>query len=177
MEIVDGPDQVEAMRTGKVDALFAHTPYLETALVEDGAFLLVETSRGEIPELTNGQIHALATTQAKAANDAALIDAVTRAIQRAERLIHSDEKATVEAVLASAIPGLDPKRVAAIAAIYSGAVPATPAISKDGIERDAMLYPAHPRRPDFTQVHASDFMAPGFADRAAKAVATTGGQR
>jgi NitT/TauT family transport system substrate-binding protein len=171
IEIVDGPDQVAAMRAGTVDALFAHTPYLETALVDDGAFLLVEASRGEIPALTGGQIHALATTRAKAESDPALIAAVTRAIQRAEQLIHSDPKATVEAVLASRIPGLDATHVTAIAAIYAGAVPVTPAISEEGIVRDAALYPAHPRRPDFTQIRASDFIAPTFAARATKAVA------
>jgi hypothetical protein len=35
-----------------------------------------------------------------------------------------------------------------------------------GIERAAMLYPAHPRAPDFSKVRAADFVAPEFAQRA-----------
>ena len=40
--VVSGPDQVRAFADGRVDVLFAHTPYLETALVQYGAVLLVQ---------------------------------------------------------------------------------------------------------------------------------------
>jgi hypothetical protein len=52
-------------------------------------------------------------------------------------------------------------------AIYAAAVPRTPAISLAGIERDAKLYPAHPRAPDFARVRAADYVASEFSPAAA----------
>ena len=164
--IVHGPDQVQALADRQVDALFSHTPYLETALVKQGAVLLVETSSGEVPALADGQIHALATTPTVAQQKTDLILAVTRAIHRAQRLIHSDLKATVDALVASGAAGPERALTEAIAAVYGPAVPQTPEVSVSGIERAAILYPAHPRAPDFSRVRASDFVAPEFARRA-----------
>ena len=127
--IVRGPDQVQALADHRVDALFSHTPYLETALVKHGAVLLVETSSGEVPALADGQIHALATTPALAKEKGDLILAVTRAIHRAQRLIHSDLKATVDALIASGAAGAERALTEAIAAVYGPAVPQTPAVS------------------------------------------------
>jgi NitT/TauT family transport system substrate-binding protein len=164
--IVHGSEQVQAFAEGRVDLLFSHTPYLETALVRHDAVLLVETSSGEVPALADGQIHALATTQAIARGRSDLILAVTRSIYRAQRLIHSDLKATVDALVASGAAGADRQLTEAIAAVYGPAVPQTPAISLPGIERDAILYPAHPRAPDFSLVRAADFVAAEFAEKA-----------
>jgi ABC-type nitrate/sulfonate/bicarbonate transport system substrate-binding protein len=166
LAVVPGPDQVEAFAGGKVDALFAHTPYLETALVEHGAVLVAETSSGAVPELADGQIHALATTRRTAQAKAGLIEAITLAIAQAQQLIHTDLKATVDAVIASGAAGSDRRLIETIAAVYAPAVPRTPEISIEGILRDASLYPAHPRAPDFTMVDAARFVAPEFAAQA-----------
>jgi NitT/TauT family transport system substrate-binding protein len=166
--IVDGPGQVQAFEDNKVDGLFAHTPYLETAIVDYHAVLVADTSSGEVPALTDGQIHTLATTRENAVKKAALVAAVTRAIYHAQQRIHSDQKATVNAILASGA-AKDRPLVEAIAAIYSPAVPITPKISVAGIERDVTLYPAHPTAPDFSRVQAADYVAPQFADDAVKA--------
>src|SRR5207244_13236302 len=98
-----------------------------------------------------------------------MIAAVTRAIYRAQKRIHSDPKATVDAILASGATTANRSLVEAIAAIYGPAVPQTPKISLIGIERDATLYPAHPVAPDFTRVKAADYVAAQFADDAVKA--------
>jgi NitT/TauT family transport system substrate-binding protein len=156
---VAGPDQVQAFVEEKVDALFAHTPYLETALVRHEAVLIADTSGGEVSELADGQIHALATTRQEMRDKPQTIAAITRAIARAQNLIHSDTKATVDAVLSSGLARANREQLETIAAIYAPAVPRTPAISAAGIVRDAGLYPAHPRAPDFTQIHVSDYIA------------------
>jgi NitT/TauT family transport system substrate-binding protein len=166
--IVDGPGQVEAFADKKVDGIFAHTPYLETAIVNYQAVLVADTSGGEVPELTDGQIHTLATTRQNASQKSDMIAAVTRAIYRAQKRIHSDQKATVEAILASGATTADRSLVEAIAAIYAPAVPQTPKISITGIERDVTLYPAHPVAPDFSRVKATDYVAPQFAEDAVK---------
>jgi ABC-type nitrate/sulfonate/bicarbonate transport system substrate-binding protein len=167
--IVDAPGQVQALADKNVDGLFAHTPYLETALVNYNAVLVADTSGGEVPEITDSQIHALATTRQNAAQKRDTIAAVTRAIYRAEKRIHSDPKATVDAILASGATTADRSLVEAIAAIYSAAVPPTPTISIAGVQRDATLYPAHPVAPDFRHVNAADYVAPQFAEDALKA--------
>ena len=156
---VAGPDQVQALAEGKVDALFAHTPYLETALLRHGAVLIADTSGGEVSELADGQIHALATTRNEMRGKAEIIAAVRRAIARAQDLIHSDIEATVDAVLASGLAHVNREQLETIATIYAPAVPRTPQISLGGIVRDAMLYPAHPRAPDFSQVNVNDYVA------------------
>ena len=136
---VPGPGQVQAFADGTVDALFAHTPYLETMLVKYGAVLLVQTSSGEVPELADGQIHALATTRARAAENPDLLRRVARAIYAAQTLIHADPKATVDAIIASgaAAPAgatkADRAMVEAIVAVYGPAVPQTPKISLAGL--------------------------------------------
>jgi ABC-type nitrate/sulfonate/bicarbonate transport system substrate-binding protein len=167
--IVDGPGQVQAFADKKVDGLFAHTPYLETALVSYQAVLVADTSGGEVPGLSDGQIHALATTRENAGKKRDVIAAVTRAIYRAEEQIHSDQKATVDAIIASGATTSSRSLVEAIATIYSAAVPKTPKISLSGIERDATLYPAHPVAPDFAHVKLADYVALQFADDAVKA--------
>jgi NitT/TauT family transport system substrate-binding protein len=168
---VPGPGQVQAFAGGTVDALFAHTPYLETALVQYDAVLLVQTSHGEVPELTGGQVHALATTRALAAQNPDLFRRVARAIYAAQMLIHRDAKAAVDAIIASGAGKGDRAMVEAIVAVYAPAVPQTPAISLDGIVRDAALYPAHPRAPDFSKMKASDYVAAEFAKSAVSAPA------
>ena len=162
--VVPGPEQVQALADKRVDALFAHTPYLETAIVQYRAMLLVGTSKGEIEALRDGQVHALATTRDLVSAKPELIAAVARAITRAERLVHSDQKATVDALIASGAAKPDRRFTEAIAAIYAPAIPDTPRLSLGGIERDAKLYPAHPRAPDFTKVKASDYVSAEFAE-------------
>ena len=118
--------------------------------------------------LADGQIHALATTRDLARSKPEMMAAVARAIYHAQRLIHSDIKGTVDALLASGAAGPDRRMLEAFAAVYGPAVPHTPQISLEGIERDAALYPAHPRAPDFARVRAGDYVASQFADQAVK---------
>jgi hypothetical protein len=131
--IVDGPGQVQAFADKKANGLFAHTPYLETAIVNYQAVLVADTSGGEVPALTDGQIHALATTRENANTKQETTAAVTRAIYRAQKRIHSDRKATVDAIIASGATTGSRALIEAIASIYSSAVPQTPKISLTGI--------------------------------------------
>jgi len=156
---VAGPDQVQAFAEGKVDALFAHTPYLETVLVRHGAVLIADTSGGEVSELADGQIHALATTRQEVRNKPAIISGITRAIARAENFIQSDTKATVDAVLASGLAHASREQLERIVTIYAPAVPKSPAVSATGVVHDAGLYPAHPRAPDFGRINVNDYIA------------------
>lgn len=164
--IVRGEDQVAAYQSGAVDALYAHTPYLEEALVTLGALLLVNQSGGEVGPLSNGQIHSLAATREYAEAHPQVLVAVTRAIARAQSMIRTDTAATVQALVTAGIPAPSPKHLPAIVEVYRAAVPATPHVSAAAVERNATLYPARPSMPDFTRIHAADYLAPAIAEQA-----------
>lgn len=152
MVIIHGAEQNQAFGDGTVDALYAHTPYLEEALVNQGAFILVNQSVGEVPELTNRQSHSLVTTRSYAEEHRDKLVAITRAVHRAQQLIHTDENAVVEALLASGVPGLDRTLVETIVKIYAPAIPESPVVSVEGLESALELFPAHRSPPDFTGV-------------------------
>jgi NitT/TauT family transport system substrate-binding protein len=166
MTIVPGEEQIAAYNTGTVDALYTHTPFLEEALVNGGAVLMVNQSAGEVVPLSKGQIHSLAATRDYANAHPDMLLAVTRAIARAEDLLHKDAAAAVQALLKAGIPAPSPKHLATIVGLYRAAVPATPQVSAASVERNGTLYPARPTMPDFTRVSAADFMAPLFAEKA-----------
>ncbi len=165
MITLPGEEQVEALKTGAVDALYIHTPFLEEALVNQNAVLTVNQSAGEVPALANGQIHSLATMRAFADAHPDIVQAVTRAIARAEDLIHKDAAAAGQAMVKAGVAVPSPKHLATILDLYRHAVPMTPRVSAAAIEHDAVLYPARPTMPDFTQIHAADFLAPAFAEK------------
>lgn len=105
----------------------------------------------------------MATTREEARAKPKIIAGVTRAIARALSFIHEDPKAAVDAILASGLAKAERPQLEAIVAIYGPAVPRTPKISLSGIERDASLYPAHPRAPDFSRTKVADYVAAEFA--------------
>ena len=151
-------DQIEALTSGIVDALYTHSPHLEDALVRLGAVMLVNPSGGEVAPLGGGQIHSLGATREYAAAHPDVIQKMTRAIARAQQLIHEDQKAAATALTAAGITAPTPKHLETIVSLYAPAVPATPAVSAAAIERNARLYPARPTMPDFSKVRASDFI-------------------
>ena len=89
--------------------------------------------------------------------------ALTRAIHRAQQLIHNDEGAAVEAILASGIPDLERILVETIVNIYSPAIPESPVVSIVGLEKAVELFPAHLTPPDFTGIDFQDYVALGIA--------------
>ena len=165
--IIPGDAQIAAFTSGAVDALYTHTPFLEDAIVTHGAILLVNQSAGEVPALSNGQIHSLATTRAFAEAHPEVLMAATRAIARAACLLRTDPAAATQAVSQAGISAPIPAHLLRIVHLYGAAVPATPRVSAAAVERNLALYPARPIAPDFTRVRAADFLAPAFADEAA----------
>jgi NitT/TauT family transport system substrate-binding protein len=165
MTIVPGQDQIAAFKDGVVDALYTHTPFLEEALVNLGAVLAVNQSAGEVTALSDGQIHSLAAMREYADAHPDVLLAVTRAIARAQDLVHRDPTAAGQALLKAGVAVPTPKHLSTIVELYRPAVPATPRVSASAVERDATLYPARPTMPDFSKLHAIDFLAPMFAEK------------
>lgn len=165
MVIIHGEGQNQAFGENRVDALYAHTPFLERALVQQNAVILVNQSRGEVPEISGRQIHSLVTTRSFVSSKPELLAALTRAILRAQRLVHADQKAAVDAIL-RAVPGLDRRLVETIVSIYEPAIPQTPEVSVEGMETAHKLFPESQTPPDLSKVNLADYLAPQFARQA-----------
>jgi ABC-type nitrate/sulfonate/bicarbonate transport system substrate-binding protein len=164
--ILTGHEQNGAFVERRVDALFAHTPYLERALVQDNAVMLVNQSAGEVPRLAARQIHALCVNAELAARQPGIVRKLVRAIARAERLIRDDEEATVRAVR-KAQPDVDEKLLRRIVGIYRPAIPAAPEVSVAGLRGALELFPAGkvpPTLPD----DLDRYLLPSFAAEAAR---------
>jgi ABC-type nitrate/sulfonate/bicarbonate transport system substrate-binding protein len=146
-----------------VDALYAHTPYLETALTQQGAVLVLNQSNGEIPELAHRQIHMLVTTrQFRDAHPDVLLS-MTRAIYRAQRLIHADRQATLAAIRASGVRLRAPDALELIVGLYEPAVPLTPAVSTEGALAELKFFPGRRVPPDLSGVDMTPYVDNTFA--------------
>ena len=161
--IIQPAEQNQAFEDGLIDALYAHTPYLEKALVEQDAVILVNQSAGEVPELNDRQSHSLVAIRSYISAQRDVVVALTRAIHRAQQLIHTDEAAAVDAILNSGVPDLDRTLVETIVKIYAPAIPATPEVSTEGIAKAHQLFPAHRTAPDLTGIDLNDYVATGIA--------------
>lgn len=165
MVIVEGNEQNEAFGSGRVDALYAHTPYLETALVEQGGVLLVNQSAGEVPQLASRQMHTMATTRRVAEEKPEVIAAMTRAIGRAQQLARTDQNAATEALLRSDMPGLERPLVKRLVSIYAAAVPPDPAVTAEGVRQAAEQFRPETRTPpDLTGIDLNDYILPPSAE-------------
>ena len=166
MVIIHGEDQNQAFGDGTVDALYAHTPFLEKALVEQGAVLIVNQSAGEVPELVDHQKHSLVTTQSFADAKPEVLVALTRAVYRAQQLIHADVSAAADALFDSEVPGLERRLVETIIDLYEPAIPQTPEVSIERKELALKDFPAHRDPPDFSKIDLADYVSPQFAEEA-----------
>jgi len=167
MVILNGAAQNPAFADGSVDALYAHTPYLERALLKQGAVMIVNQSAGEVPELTNRQIHALLTTHEYAGSNPEVLAAMTRAVYRAQQLIHTDPQATADAIRASEVQLQEPEGLDTIIAIYEPAIPQTPEVSVEGVLRElGSFFPAHRTPPDLSGVDLTNHVDNQFAEQA-----------
>ncbi|HVU88140.1 MAG TPA: ABC transporter substrate-binding protein [Pirellulales bacterium] len=168
MVIFRGNEQNEAFGDGRVDALYAHTPYLEKALVDQDAIMLVDQSKGEAAKLAVRQIHALAVSRRLITEHKDTVQSLVQGISKAQQLIHRDQRAAVQAILHE-FPDMDERHVVKVVEIYEPAIPRTPRVSADGFQAALDLFPASRKRPDLTGIDLTEFVAPGFAESAEKA--------
>ena len=160
---VPGPAQNQFFGEHQVDALYAHTPYLETALTEQNAVLVINQSDGEIPELARRQIHMLVTTRKFRDAQPDVLLRMTRAIYRAQRLIHADRQATLDAIRASGVRLRAPDALEVIVELYEPAVPLTPAVSTEGALAELKFFPGRRVPPDLSGVDMTPYVDNTFA--------------
>ena len=153
-----GQDQNAAFAADQCDALYAHTPYLERAIDNQDAVMLVNQSAGEVPQLAMRQIHALVVRDDFLVAQQPVVAAMVRAIARAEVLVHADLGATEEAVM-RAIPSMDRRHLHTLLGLYQPAVPALPLVSVEGLAPALALFPASKTAPSLEGVPLADFIA------------------
>lgn len=154
-----GREQNEAFANDECDALFAHTPYLEKALDDQDAVMLVNQSGGDVPALAMRQIHALTTTREYLTQHRATVVAMVRAIARAETLVHND-LAAAENALMHTRRSLDREHLHTILSIYQPAIPETPSVGTDGLAPALALFPASRTPPSLEGIPLADFVDP-----------------
>jgi ABC-type nitrate/sulfonate/bicarbonate transport system substrate-binding protein len=160
--ILRGPEQNAAFTEKRVDALYAHTPYLEKAIVQDGAMMLVEQTRGEVKELANRQIHCLAVRRAVSVARSNAVLAAVRAIGEAEHSIHASQKDTVD-VLARAFPERDRRELEVIVRLYEPAIPDSPDVHVEDLAPALALFPDGMPKPDLTGMDLAPYVGTAVA--------------
>jgi ABC-type nitrate/sulfonate/bicarbonate transport system substrate-binding protein len=160
-----GKDQNDAFAADECDALYAYTPYVEKALDDQDAVILVNQSAGEARPLAMRQIHALVATHDYLGAHRATVDAMVRAVARAESLVHADAAAAENAVV-RALPALERRHVHTIVGLYQPAVPETPRVSPDGLAPALALFPASRKAPSLEGVPLAGFVASDVLDEA-----------
>ena len=170
MVITPGHRQNKEFGNGKIDALYAHTPYVETALVDQGAVMIVNQSAGEFAPLADPErmLHAMVTTREYAEANPDIVRAVTRAVYRAQALVHTDQKAAVEAIFNAGLKKNKKHHIAPIVSIYAPAIPDTPAVSVKGLKIAQKYYPSHKMSLDLTGINLKEYLAPEFAKHLVK---------
>ena len=166
MVLVLGDGQNDAFAAGEVDALYSHTPYLEKALADQGAVMLVNQSGGQVPRLAGRQIHMMVTTRSYADANPAVAVAVARAVFRAQQLIHQGPEGTIEAIYASGAKLQAPQGLKEIVEIYQPAIPRSPEVSVAGAARELELFPARRRPLDMSGLDLADYVDNRFAREA-----------
>ena len=167
--VILGDERQQAFAGNPIDALYAHTPFLEKALVEQGAVLLVNQSRGDIQELAGLAGHALVTTRQFAAAKPEVVLALTRGVYRPQQLIHADLKASADALFRSGVPGLERRHVETLLPIYQPAIPKTPEVSVAAIDKsNKNFFQATQGPADLSRSNLADYIAPQFARQAVK---------
>lgn len=166
MVIVHGGEQNAAFGEGRIDALYAHTPYLERALVDQGAVTIVDQIGGEVPELSGFVRHALVTTEDYARANPHVLVALTRGVHRAQRLVHTDLPAAGEAVRRSGVEVAAPGHLDTMLRVYQPAIPETPEVSVEGVRRNLELLPATFAVPDLSDEDLAAHVDTSFAREA-----------
>lgn len=175
---IHGKGQNAAFERGEVDALYAHTPYVEKALVHQDAVLVVYQNGGEVKELANRQIHALTFSRAFLNAHHEDAQAMVSGVARAETMLRNSPGDAV-APLQKAFPDRDPAEVDRIVHLYSPAIPATPKVTTDGFAPAVVFFPEGEDPPKLDGIDLASFIAPELtqekpADRSPKLAYASG---
>ncbi|MGH2718495.1 MAG: ABC transporter substrate-binding protein [Actinomycetota bacterium] len=134
-----GPEQNPAFGGGAVDGLYAHTPHLERALVDDLGCLAVHASRGDIPPTSVAQIHAAVASRDFAREAPEAIDALVGCLALAMEVLGDADPRAAEALVTWGFPGLNRVHLDRTLEVYRPAIPPSPQVTPKGL-READVF-------------------------------------
>jgi ABC-type nitrate/sulfonate/bicarbonate transport system substrate-binding protein len=140
---IGGRRQNAALGAGEVDALYAHSPYLERALVDQGAQLFIHQSAGEVEALTDLMVHSVVARRDVVEQQPELVGRVV------DSLVHVASGLTATAAK-RAIMGRFGERGRAqldrVTALYLPALPRSLRPTERAARRTHVLFPSLHRR-------------------------------
>ncbi|MBX3192803.1 MAG: ABC transporter substrate-binding protein [Labilithrix sp.] len=159
----------------KVDALYVPSPFLEKAIVDDDAVVIVDQPRGEVKALSNRVIHTLAFSPAASTARRPVVLAAVRAIAEAQKSIRASGAGAVEA-LAKEMPSRSRKELEAVVRVYAPAIPETPEVRAEDLAPALELFPEGVPRPDLTGIDLAAHVATDVAPKPSEAANDDGRQ-
>jgi ABC-type nitrate/sulfonate/bicarbonate transport system substrate-binding protein len=170
IKIISGKQQNQAFAKGQVDALYAHTPYLEKAITENNALILINQSAGEVPEMANRHIHLMVAQKNFIKNNPETISKICKAIYKAQMLIHSDKQAAVNAIRKSEIRLQAPNALEILFDIYEPAVPQNPEVFGEILTKELDLFPTSRETPQLDSLAIAKSVDNTFAQKAVQSL-------
>jgi ABC-type nitrate/sulfonate/bicarbonate transport system substrate-binding protein len=169
-----GNELLAEFAANTLDAIYAPPLLTVRALVERDGILYADPAGGEVPAFGERLVEALAVSSDFARTRGGEVEALVRAIGRAEHTLHFEPNAAIEA-LGRALPDLGPKVTAKVVATYARAVPATPHLEAGQIRREAKFYPVGDDKLDLTGVDLESAVFNGKDYLARSRAGTSGG--
>jgi ABC-type nitrate/sulfonate/bicarbonate transport system substrate-binding protein len=160
IQIRKGDELLSEFAFGKLDAIYAATPYAERVLADNDGVVLVSPAAGEVAQFSERMFEALGITRAFLSARPEDAQRLVRALARAERAIHHEPALAVKGIL-EALPKLDAKRVTKLVSLYARAVPPAPHVEAQLIKREASFYPAGGPPLDLSAVNLDAFVLAG----------------
>lgn len=160
-------DQSTPFKKPGLDAAFLASPHLERAVVGSGAWVLVNTARGEVPELASKQTHVLIVSRRMIEERRDVVTAAVRAIGDAERRIHSARSEVVDG-LTRELATRDRAELESAVALYEPAIPQSPAVRVQDLGPALALIPEGVPKPDLAGIDLAPFVATDLASEATK---------
>ena len=130
-----GPEQNPAFACRAVDGLYAHTPHLEHALVDDLGVLAVHASRGDIPPTAVAQVHAAVVSRELASKAPEAVGALAGALALSMEALRDADPRAAEALAAWGFPGLNRVHLERMLEVYRPAIPPSPLVTPAGLRQ------------------------------------------
>lgn len=165
MVVILGKEQNTAFHDKKVDALYAHTPYLEKAIVADQGVVLINQSGGEVKELSHRLIHGFVLRKSVLEGRSHIALAAVQALADAQKLIHSSKEQTV-AALATEYLTRSKQELETIVGLYQQAIPETPDVRIEDLAPALELFPEGVPKPELAGIDLAPFVATDLAVKA-----------
>lgn len=145
IRVLRGHEQLDALEKGEIDAVLAHTPYLEQMLTGDQARLWIHAAADEIPALAEILVHAFACGDEALTERREQVRAAMRALQHSARLIHAEPDRAAEHI-GAALEQPVTEDLSLLVELYRPAIPEDLTPSPAALARSAALFPAFGER-------------------------------